>query len=148
MLKGPMEYIPPVEVEVVASRKAIPLHQNEGIYVRNTKSGAVRAVIGQTYMLGEDEELWEKQMAPIVRTLLDKNRDATADRGEYVNPNKQRKRNQEDASIGNNNGRSIYHELRMSCSSPEYNPTSPPPRQRVVDPYSKAYFQFVIFIKK
>ena len=91
MLKGPMEYIPPIEVEVVASRKAIPLHQNEGIYVRNTKSGAVRAVIGQTYMLGEDEELWEKQMPPIVKTLLDKNRDVTADRGEYVNQRKMEK---------------------------------------------------------
>ena len=51
MLKGPMEYIPTVEVEVVTTRKAIPLHDNEGIYVRNIKSGAVRAVIGHTYML-------------------------------------------------------------------------------------------------
>ncbi len=58
MLKGPMEYIPPVEVEVIATRKAIPLHENEGIYIRNVKTGKVRAVIGQTYMMGEDEELW------------------------------------------------------------------------------------------
>ena len=57
MLKGPMEYIPPVEVEVVAKRKAIPLHENEGIYVRNRKTGEVRAVTGHTYMLGEDEEM-------------------------------------------------------------------------------------------
>ena len=51
MLKGPMEYIPTVEVEVVTTRHAIPLHENEGIYVRNIKSGAVRSVIGHTYML-------------------------------------------------------------------------------------------------
>ena len=51
MLKGPMEYMPTVEVEVVTTRQAIPLHENEGIYVRNTKTGGVRAVIGQTYML-------------------------------------------------------------------------------------------------
>ena len=51
MLKGPMEYIPTVEVEVVQTREAIPLHENEGIYVRNIKSGGVRAVIGRTYML-------------------------------------------------------------------------------------------------
>ena len=51
MLKGPMEYIPTVEVEVVQTREAIPLHENEGIYVRNIKSGGVRAVIGHTYML-------------------------------------------------------------------------------------------------
>ena len=51
MLKGPMEYMPTVEVEVVTTRKSIPLHENEGIYVRNTKSGSVRAVIGHSYML-------------------------------------------------------------------------------------------------
>jgi major vault protein len=51
MLKGPMEYIPTVEVEVVTTRKAIPLHENEGIYVRNIKSGSVRSVIGHSYML-------------------------------------------------------------------------------------------------
>ena len=85
MLKGPMEYVPPVEIEVLDSRKAIPLHQNEGIYVRNNKTGAVRAVIGQTYMLGEDEELWAKSIPPIVKTLLDRNRDTMADRGDYIN---------------------------------------------------------------
>jgi major vault protein len=91
MLKGPMEYIPPVELEVVATRKAIPLHDNEGIYVRNNKTGGIRAVIGHTYMLGEDEELWEKSMPNMVRTLLDKNRDALADRGEWINPEKDRR---------------------------------------------------------
>jgi len=88
MLKGPMEYVPPVEIEVLDSRKAIPLHQNEGIYVRNNKTGAVRAVIGQTYMLGEDEELWAKSIPPIVKKLLDKDRDALADRGDWINQNK------------------------------------------------------------
>ena len=91
MLKGPMEYIPPVELEVIATRKAIPLHENEGIYVRNAKTGSVRAVIGHTYMLGEDEELWEKSMPTMVRTLLDRNRDAMADRGEWVNPEKEKR---------------------------------------------------------
>jgi len=88
MLKGPMEYVPPVEIEVLDSRKAIPLHQNEGIYVRNNKTGAVRAVIGQTYMLGEDEELWAKSIPPIVKQLLDKNRDLLADRGDWTNQSK------------------------------------------------------------
>jgi len=96
MLKGPMEYIPPVEVEVVFKRKAIPLHDNEGIYVRNINTGQVRAVIGKTYMLQEDEELWEKNLPTIVRTLLSAERDTTADRGDWVNPNKQRKRKNDD----------------------------------------------------
>ena len=42
--------------------------------MRNTKTGSVRAVIGQTYMLGEHEELWKKNMSDIVRSLLDRNR--------------------------------------------------------------------------
>ena len=67
MLKGPTEYIPPVQVEVVTRRRAIPLHENEGIYVRNTNTGQVRAVIGRSYMLGEDEELWEKNIPAIVK---------------------------------------------------------------------------------
>ena len=105
MLKGPKEYTPPVEVEVLATRKAIPLHENEGIYVRNTKTGAVRAVIGHTYMLGEDEELWEKQMNAMVRSLLDKNRDVNADRGEWLNPQRaarNKSKAQDQAVIENN----------------------------------------------
>lgn len=31
MIRGPSEYIPPVEVEVIDRRKAIPLDNNEGI---------------------------------------------------------------------------------------------------------------------
>ena len=92
MLKGPMEYTPSVQVVVVARRKAIPLHENEGIYVRNTKTGGVRAVIGQTYMLGEDEELWAKKMPSMVSMLLNRNRDAAADRGEWINPEKERRK--------------------------------------------------------
>lgn len=41
MIRGPLEYVPPVEVEVVTKRKAIPLDENEGIYVRHIKSGKV-----------------------------------------------------------------------------------------------------------
>ena len=96
MLKGPMEYIPPVEVEVVTRRRAIPLHENEGIYVRNTNNGQVRAVIGSSYMLGEDEELWEKNIPAIVRTLISAERDTAADRGDYVNPLKEKKRKRDE----------------------------------------------------
>lgn len=41
MIRGPTEYVPPVEVEVVCERKAIPLDENEGIYVRDVKTGKV-----------------------------------------------------------------------------------------------------------
>jgi major vault protein len=77
MIKGPCDYVPSVELEVVSRRKAIPLDQNEGIYVRDLKSGQVRAVIGQTYMLNQDEELWEKSLPKDVENLL--NKDPLAD---------------------------------------------------------------------
>ena len=70
MLPGPTEYIPPVQVVVVERRKAIALDENEGVYVRDETTGEVRAVIGQAYMLRENESLWEKELPPIVEELL------------------------------------------------------------------------------
>jgi len=67
---GPCEYVPPVEVEVVKRYRAIPLDETEGIYVRNIKTGAVEMVIGRTYLLGPDEELWEKPLTEDVERLL------------------------------------------------------------------------------
>jgi len=70
MLRGPIQYIPPVKAKVLRKNKAIPLHSNEGIYVRDIKSGRVRAEIGKTYLLNENEELWEKPLTPNIETLL------------------------------------------------------------------------------
>lgn len=78
MVKGPTDYIPSVFVEVMTKRKAIPLDENEGIYVRDIKSGQVRAVIGETYMLNQDEELWNKTLPEEIEALLTK--DALANR--------------------------------------------------------------------
>ncbi|XP_053550670.1 major vault protein [Bombina bombina] len=80
MIRGPAEYVPPVEVEVVVLRKAIPLDENEGIYVRDIKTGKVRAVVGHTYMLNQDEELWEKELPFNVEQLLASGKDPVADR--------------------------------------------------------------------
>ncbi|XP_037545093.1 major vault protein [Nematolebias whitei] len=80
MLRGPIEYVPPASVEVVLKQHAIPLDENEGIYVRDIKTGKVRAVIGHTYMLNQDEELWEKELPPNVETLLTSRHDPLADR--------------------------------------------------------------------
>ena len=41
MIRGPQEYVPSVELEVVTRQKAIPLDENEGIYVRDIKTGKV-----------------------------------------------------------------------------------------------------------
>ena len=41
MIRGPQEYVPSVELEVVNKQKAIPLDENEGIYVRDIKTGKV-----------------------------------------------------------------------------------------------------------
>lgn len=80
MIRGPTEYVPPVEVEVLHKRESIPLDDNEGIYVRDIKTGKVRAVIGQTYMLTHDEELFRKELPSNVEELLSSNRDPLADR--------------------------------------------------------------------
>ncbi|XP_061892341.1 major vault protein isoform X2 [Entelurus aequoreus] len=82
MLRGPVEYVPPATVEVVMRRQAIPLDENEGIYVRDMKTGKVRAVIGQTYMLNQDEEMWQKELPLNVETLLASTRDPLADRSD------------------------------------------------------------------
>lgn len=82
MIRGPTEYVPSVHVEVVATRKAIPLDDNEGIYVRDIRTGKVRAVVGQTYMLKENEELWEKDLPPNVEVLLASAKDPLADRSD------------------------------------------------------------------
>lgn len=86
MLRGPIEYIPPVEVDVINRRNVIPLDCNEGIYVRNMQTGQVRAVIGEAYMLNQDEELWEKKLPPEVVQLLESNIDPFADRGVRSSP--------------------------------------------------------------
>ena len=41
MVRGPCEFIPDVEIEIVDRRKALPLDENEGIYVRDIKTGKV-----------------------------------------------------------------------------------------------------------
>ncbi|CAF3454583.1 unnamed protein product, partial [Rotaria sp. Silwood2] len=78
VIRGPKEYIPPVQVEVLQKRKAIPLDENEGIYVRDLKTGRVRAIVGNTYMLTQDEELWEKELPLSIEEFLQ--RDSLVDR--------------------------------------------------------------------
>lgn len=70
MVHGPREYIPPIQVTVLETRRAIPLDVNEGVYVRERKTGHVRAVKGETYMLQPTEELWAKYVPPPVEELL------------------------------------------------------------------------------
>jgi len=79
MINGPCEYVPPVEVEFVEKRKAIPLDENEGIYVRDIKSGKVRAVTGTSYLLKPNEELWKKDLPKVVEELLAKDKGAEAE---------------------------------------------------------------------
>lgn len=70
MVLGPRNYVPPVEVEVVENRKAIPLDAIEGIYVREFTNGTIRAVTGHTYILQANEELYKKELPADVNKLL------------------------------------------------------------------------------
>ncbi|KAN0023577.1 hypothetical protein ACTFIV_007964 [Dictyostelium citrinum] len=83
MIYGPCDYIPPIQVDVVERRKRIPLDVNEGIYVRDIKTGKVRSVHGSSYMLLPNEERWAKPLAPIVEELLKKS--ASRDQNEEHN---------------------------------------------------------------
>lgn len=47
MIKGPREYIPPIEIKIIEERKCIPLGDNEGIYIRDIKTGKVKKHIGK-----------------------------------------------------------------------------------------------------
>jgi major vault protein len=67
LIKGPLDFIPENEVEVIEKRQAYPLAENEGIYVRDLWTGSVKLVKGpQTYLLSEYEELWNKELTPVV----------------------------------------------------------------------------------
>jgi len=70
MIYGPTDYVPPVQVEIIEKRKAIPLDSNEGIYVRDIQTGKIRSVIGQSYKLSPYEELWAKELPKTVEELL------------------------------------------------------------------------------
>jgi major vault protein len=70
MIYGPCDYVPPVTVEILEKRKLIPLDVNEGIYVRDVKTGKVRDVVGESYMLKSDEEKWDKDLPSVVEEVL------------------------------------------------------------------------------
>lgn len=67
LIKGPIDFIPENEIEVIEKRQAQPLAENEGLYVRDLWNGQVKLVKGpQTYLLKEYEELWSKNLQPEV----------------------------------------------------------------------------------
>jgi len=92
MIRGPTNYIPPLEVQVLERRKSIPLDANEGIYVRDLGTGKVRSVIGVAYMLLPNEELWEKELPAAVESLLEKSTRDKNDQNEDLIGNRDRTR--------------------------------------------------------
>ena len=85
MIKGPCEYVPTVESEIERRHQNIPLGETEGIYVRDIKTGKVRSVVGQTYMLTENEDLWEKNLPAHVQNLINSGLDPVSDRNRRIN---------------------------------------------------------------
>jgi len=79
MVYGPVNYVPPVSVDYIETRSEIPLDTKEGVYVRNIKTGNVREVIGETYMLKTNEELSEINLSQQVIDLLQKEREDKLD---------------------------------------------------------------------
>ena len=85
MIRGPCEYIPTVEVEIYDRRETILLSENDGIYVRNRKTGEVRLVRGGAYMLDTHEEIWKKELSSILEKLLYEQQTGKAYQTVYVN---------------------------------------------------------------
>ena len=70
MLKGPNRFIPPIEVTILEKRNVIPLDKNEGIYVRNIKTGEVKTEVGKSYLLTPEENLWKKELPENIEKIL------------------------------------------------------------------------------
>lgn len=85
MVYGPLNYVPPVSVDYIETRSEIPLDTKEGVYVRNIKTGAVREVVGETYMLKTNEELSEINLATNVVNLLQKEQEDKLDLTKVIN---------------------------------------------------------------
>lgn len=71
MIHGPASFVPAIEVKIERRQQSHPLAEQEGIYVRDLKTGQVKLVTGpQTYNLGENEVLWKKELSKECEQLL------------------------------------------------------------------------------
>lgn len=77
VLRGPREFCLPLELIILKQIKAIPLDENEGIYIRNLSNGEVKMITGQTYLLEPNEELYEKELNPIVEQIVNGQKSGT-----------------------------------------------------------------------
>lgn len=64
----------------------LPTPSSSAPFICGCFSLQVRAVIGTTYMLSQDEVLWEKELPPGVEELLNRGQDPLADRGQLSQP--------------------------------------------------------------
>jgi len=70
MIYGPCDFIPSVKIDIIERRKTIPLDENEGVYIRDTITGEIKAEIGKSYMLKPQEVLYSLELPPIVDELV------------------------------------------------------------------------------
>jgi major vault protein len=70
MVYGPRSYVPDIEVDIIEKRQSIPLDITEGIYIRDIHTGEVKMISGTSYLLGANEELWEKELSEEAEILL------------------------------------------------------------------------------
>jgi len=71
-------------LQILEKRQAIALAENEGVYIRDIKTGKVRAHTGSSYLLNADEELWEKELSPTVEELVKRLNGANRDKTRVV----------------------------------------------------------------
>jgi len=78
LLKGPGEYYPSIDVNVLETRHDLALDASEGVYIRDLLTGEVRAVIGENVVLSADEEYWMKPLTDEVSDLVNRKQDKAA----------------------------------------------------------------------
>lgn len=63
LLKGPRRFIPHKNIRILEEVKSLSLSENEGVFVQNDDTGAVRLVRGPTdFFLAHNESFWDKEL--------------------------------------------------------------------------------------
>ena len=71
IVMGPCEYKPHKYVDIIQTRKELPLEEHSGVYIMNIKTGQIRLEIGpQAISLNAEEVFWKKSYTRSERDAL------------------------------------------------------------------------------
>lgn len=71
VIRGPVIFTPNENVEVIKPLNVISLDQEEGIYIKDLKTGKIQLIKGPTqFMLDAHQEFYEKKLTPMAEKIL------------------------------------------------------------------------------